>query len=62
MTIIYILKEVKVKGYYRKNGSWVNSHIRTLKVKPKIKKIRVSNKVYENEKQLTLPFPENKIN
>jgi len=57
MTIIYIVKEVKVKGYYRKNGSWVSPHIRTLKIKPKLTKVTINKKVYKNENQLVLPFP-----
>ena len=57
MTIIYIVKEVNVKGYYRKNGSWVSPHIRTLKIKPKLTKVTINKKVYKNENQLVLPFP-----
>jgi hypothetical protein len=58
MKIVWVIKEVSVKGYYRKNGSWVNPHVRTLKLKPKNIDVRISKKVYDNPEQLELPFPE----
>jgi|TARA_B100000287_G_scaffold283704_1_gene267335 hypothetical protein len=56
MNILWVIKEVKVKGYYRKNGVWVGPHIRTLKVKPKTTKIKLTKTIYNNPDQLELPF------
>jgi hypothetical protein len=58
MKIIWVIKEISVKGYYRKDGSWVCPHKRTLKLKPKDVKIKINKKVYDNPEQLELPFPE----
>ena len=58
MTVILIIKEVKVKGYYRKSGSWVTPHIRTIKVKPKniTSYTTFYKKKYNNPHQLEFNF------
>tara|TARA_R110002110_G_scaffold163444_1_gene363309 strand:- start:383 stop:562 length:180 start_codon:yes stop_codon:yes gene_type:complete len=58
MKIIWVIKEVSVKGYYRKGGTWVRPHIRILKVKPKNIKFKVEKYIYNNPDQLKFPFPE----
>ena len=62
MKIIFIVKEIKVRGYYRKSGVWVSPHIRIIKVKPTKDniKIRFSNKSYDNPNQLKFNFPPTK--
>ena len=56
MKVVLIVKEIKVKGYHRKNGVWVGPHIRTIKVKPQEINIKLSKIKYENPNQLELPF------
>ena len=56
MKVVLIVKEIKVKGYHRKNGVWVGPHIRTIKVKPQEINIKLSKIKYENPNQLEFPF------
>ena len=58
MKVILIVKEIKVRGHRRKNGSWVTPHIRIIKVKPKNKNnyITLYKKKYNNPDQLEFNF------
>mgnify|MGYP003111113102 FL=1 len=47
-------KKIKIKGYRRKDGTWVSSHYRTIKTKFKIKPINLDKTVYDNPDQLSL--------
>jgi|TARA_R100000664_G_C2759888_1_gene150241 hypothetical protein len=50
-----MVKEVRVKGYYRKNGSYVASHVRKIKTTPKkYQPTTTRSKKYTNKNQLTL--------
>jgi len=53
--IVNMVKEVQVKGYYRKNGSYVSSHIRKIKTQPqKFKPTTTTSQKYKNKNQLKL--------
>lgn len=58
MKVVLIVKEIKVKGYYRKNGSWVSPHIRILRVTPKNQNVTnvYPTKKYNNPHQLEFNF------
>ena len=49
-------KKIKIKGYRRKDGTWVSSHYRTIKFKFKIKPVKLDTTVYEDPNQLTFDF------
>ena len=45
---------IKIKGYYRKDGTWVSSHYRMIKFKIKSKSTQSSNSNDPNQLSLTL--------
>ena len=49
-------KKIKIKGYRRKDGTWVSPHYRTIKIKFKIKPVKIDKTVYDDPDQLTLNF------
>jgi|TARA_R110002012_G_scaffold289579_1_gene482710 uncharacterized Zn ribbon protein len=60
MKVVLIVKEIKVKGYYRKNGTWVGPHVRKIQITPKDNKSISTyyRKNYTNPDQLKFDFIE----
>ena len=49
-------KKIKIKGYYRKDGTWVSSHYRNIEPSKKIKQLKLQKTEIDNPNQLTLDF------
>jgi hypothetical protein len=49
-------KRIKIKGYYRKDGTWVSSHYRNITPSKKIKNTKIEKTNSNDPNQLTLNF------
>jgi|TARA_R110002020_G_scaffold208057_1_gene413708 hypothetical protein len=49
-------KKIKIKGYFRKDGTWVSSHYRNIESSKKIKHVKIQKIDIEDPNQLTLDF------
>jgi len=49
-------KQVVVKGYFRKNGTWVGEHTRRIKASSKIVFVTLKDIKTENPNQLSINF------
>jgi hypothetical protein len=49
-------KKIKIKGYYRKDGTWVSSHYRYISHSKKIKSIKIEKSDSDDPNQLTFDF------
>tara|TARA_B100000287_G_C20293075_1_gene646723 strand:- start:252 stop:407 length:156 start_codon:yes stop_codon:yes gene_type:complete len=49
-------KKIKIKGYYRKDGTWVSSHYRNITPSKKIKTIKIKKSDSDDPNQLTFDF------
>ena len=49
-------KRIKVRGYYRKDGTWISEHYRHITPSKQIKKIRIKKSKHNDPNQLTFDF------
>ena len=49
-------KQVVVKGYFRKNGTWVGEHTRRIKASSKVVFVNHNNIKSHNPNQLSINF------
>lgn len=51
-----MVSRIKIKGYYRKDGTWVSPHYRKIKHKLLITKVVTKYVEYDDPNQLTINF------